>query len=47
MSTFFSNSTAEMLTVGLVILNTLVMALEQEPKSEAFNDFLNISNNVS
>ena len=47
MEIFFLSSTAEMLTVGLVILNTLVMALEHEPKTDSFDEFLDIANNVS
>ena len=41
-----SNSKAEMFIAALVILNTFVLALEKEPKTPAFDEFLNVSNIV-
>ena len=43
---FLNSSKAEMFTVGLVVLNTFVLALEKEPKTPEFDEFLNVSNNV-
>lgn len=37
---------AEYFTISLVLMNTLVMALEQEPKDEKFDEFLEYSNTV-
>ncbi|XP_076802540.1 LOW QUALITY PROTEIN: sodium channel protein type 4 subunit alpha B-like [Clavelina lepadiformis] len=44
--TFFMKPTAEMLTVVLVILNTVVMAMEQWPKDRSLDIFLGSSNRV-
>ena len=42
-----NTSVGEKLIVIVVILNTLVMALEKEPKSKQYDMFLNVSNIVS
>lgn len=43
---FVHSSTAEMITVTLVVLNTLFMASEHEPKSDEFKDVTFYSNLV-
>ena len=44
---FFLGSRAEMITVVLVVLNTICMAMEQEPKDDILKNFLHYSNYVS
>uniref|UniRef100_H2Y2S0 Sodium channel protein n=1 Tax=Ciona intestinalis TaxID=7719 RepID=H2Y2S0_CIOIN len=43
---FFTASAAEMITVTLVVLNTLFMAMEKEPKDDIFKNLLYYSNVV-
>jgi len=43
---FFSESTAEMITVLLVVINTLFMCLEQHPMDPNLEAVLSVSNKV-